>query len=126
MVSTSLLSVKAVTLGLKSSIKDLRIFLTILGFSYTSPNLKRKVNYVIQFGIELIKSLFICHSNALKPRGQLLQFINFYCFGAFMHSLLDISSNMGYLHIRIHLNSSIEIALNIAFIALLLKLVASF
>ena len=48
---------------------------------------KRNTQMPPQFGIKLIKSLIIYHSNALKPQGQLLQFINFYCLNAFMHSL---------------------------------------
>ena len=48
---------------------------------------KRNTQMPPQFGIKIIKSLIIYHSNALKPQGQLLQFINFYCLNAFMHSL---------------------------------------
>ena len=92
-----MLLVVAVTLSLKFLVKDLRIFALRLIIYFT--RVKSRINYVIQFGIELIKGFIICHFDTLEPRGQLLKFVNFYYLCAFMHSLQDIPSNVGKFHI---------------------------
>ena len=80
----------ALFISLKSLFMDKEQYLTRVQKKKKTQNTQRKkrnTQMPPQFGIKLIKSLIIYHSNALKPQGQLLQFINFYCLNAFMHSL---------------------------------------
>ena len=79
----------ALFISLKSLFMDKEQYQTRVQKKKTQNTQRKKRNTQMppQFGIKLIKSLIIYHSNALKPQGQLLQFINFYCLNAFMHSL---------------------------------------
>ena len=117
----SFASSMAMILAWNLSSKDLRIFLTIFLFCYRFSKIKRKIHNILEFSIELIKSLILLHPYFFKTTSESLKLHSLYCFGTFIGDLKNGLCFLGNFRWWYFFEFIIGHPQNKAFKALLLK-----